>query len=69
MDEMKRYGNRLIAVVVGLMVASLACSAQQGGATGEPITVQPRVFPRAIWRKNTRRRWRRTGELRPGGGN
>lgn len=46
MDRMKRYGTRLIAVVVGLMVASSACAAQQGGATGEPIVVQTTSLPK-----------------------
>ena len=47
MDRMKRYGARLVAVVVGLMVAGLACAGQQGGAIGEPLVVQTTSLPKA----------------------
>jgi len=45
---MERSGARLVAVVVGLMVASLACVGQQSGATGEALVVQTSSVPKAF---------------------
>jgi hypothetical protein len=46
MDRMERYGAGLLAVVMGLMVASVTCIAQQGGAIGEPLIVQTTSLPK-----------------------
>jgi hypothetical protein len=46
MDKMERYGANAVAVVVGLMVASLVCMAQQGGGPADPLTIRTTSLPK-----------------------